>query len=265
MARTLGRLRRKIQLQFGAPGDGDLEELQHLGHQARKIHRCEDGTLVSGVGHQLADDLRSPNGYRANLLDAFPQRRVRDGFGQLHFGLGQDAAQHVIKVVGDSAAQHSEAFQLLPFEGLGLRVFLVGDIDIGPDIAGEGTAGSEAGRPAAEHPPVFSVRAAQPVLQAKIPVLFVGRTVAVDTAAEVFGVYALGPRLLQIFVEGVRPVNFSQVLLRKETTRSGPVTQIITGAVSAMWRKRSSLSRNACSVRTRSASSSDKRWFASCN
>ena len=43
----------------------------------------------------------------------------------------------------------------------------------------------------------------------------------------------------------VRPVNSSQVLLKKVQSLSKPETQIITGAVSAIFRNRSSLSRSA--------------------
>ena len=47
----------------------------------------------------------------------------------------------------------------------------------------------------------------------------------------------------------VLPVNVNHPRLKKVQSLSGPETQIITGAVSAIFRKRSSLSRSAASAR----------------
>src|SRR6266481_5167635 len=55
----------------------------------------------------------------------------------------------------------------------------------------------------------------------------------------------------------LRPVKSSHPLLKKVQSLSGPDTQIITGAVSAMARKRASLSRSSSSACLRSVMSRD--------
>jgi cation transport regulator ChaC len=48
---------------------------------------------------------------------------------QRQFRAGKDTAQKVVKIMGDAAGHHSDAFQLLPGEGFHLRAFQIRDVD----------------------------------------------------------------------------------------------------------------------------------------
>ena len=67
--------------------------------------------------------------------------------------------------------------------------------------------------------------------------------------------YAIEPNRSPSSCSMVRPVNANQGLLTKVQSLSSPAIQIITGAVSAIVRNRSSLSRSADSACFRSVMS----------
>ena len=83
LARTLGRLAGRSSFSSAPREIEILRSSNDLGHQAGKSHRSEYGALMPRIGHQLAHDLRSANGYGANFLRAFPQGRFRDGSRQV--------------------------------------------------------------------------------------------------------------------------------------------------------------------------------------
>src|SRR5260370_38447604 len=71
----------------------------------------------------------------------------------------------------DARGQNSEAFELLPGQGLLLGAFEICDIDRGNDITGKNAARCEPGSATGQDPSILTVGPAQPVLHARLAAL----------------------------------------------------------------------------------------------
>src|SRR5258708_9742846 len=71
----------------------------------------------------------------------------------------------------DARGQNSEAFELLPGQGLLLGAFEICDIDRGNDITGKNAARCEPGSATGQDPSILTVGPAQPVLHARVAAL----------------------------------------------------------------------------------------------
>ena len=162
--------------------------------------------------------------------------------------MGEHTAEEVVEVVGNTAGQRSHALQLLLGEIFLLGAFEVGDVGTGADVAGKSAAGVEAGNAVIEQPAVLAIGAAQAVFHLKIAAGLEGGRVDADAAIEIERMHALGPAVTDFLLHGTAGEP-QPTLLKNVQAWSGPETQIITGAASAMLPKRRSLSCRMASAR----------------
>ena len=116
------------------------------------------------------------------------------------------------------------------------------------DVTGELAAGAVARHSAAQDPSVLSVGPAHPLFELETPAGIEASRISLSQRWRSSG-WTPESHPSPNSCSRVRPLKASHPLLTKVQPLSGPATQIIRGATSAISRKRSSLSRRAASAR----------------
>src|SRR5260370_17984467 len=102
----------------------------------------------------------------------------------------------------DARGQNSEAFELLPGQGLLLGAFEICDIHRGNDITGKNAARCEPGSATGQDPSILTVGPAQPVLHARVAALVECGPVAGPRTRQVVRVPLRLPTLASLLFPG---------------------------------------------------------------